>query len=470
VARFDSSAAQELSGVAWPTNSCSKVLLYALAAVISGICFGLQRRLLLWRRRGWEVVGDRTWKNMGRFSGWMCAGCCAGAISFAARMRAAIFISEAEEAPGISQRQRFEFQASGFRYFSVNIIFYPIQFLCIIYAMSMLLRRVSDHASHSYYNDARDQESGRRTGVKRFDCRDCVGQYRLYYLVRSMHVFAILMCALNIVARFVVAAYRVERAGLYDEAAASCNSEGKDTRSPSVKADWLSRDKASSNNREASLSASRSLEAAILVLMAGGFLLFFPACIVMFLRVERRMDAIMREMSHNRSDIGTVFLPCEFSPPAADGARIQEEMPIVEARSFLGRMKSAAAAQRRSFLLCLVLVFLGLTVHASHALFVNIVFSEPRNPDCGVCEPCQRIERLMAEWHEVTFEVFPLVSSLCSTLPLMFSLWLMMTKEDRALMLNPGRFRTDAILLQPVEDRTTASLKSHSVRMGIELR
>jgi hypothetical protein len=60
------------------------------------------------------------------------------------------------------------------------------------------------------------------------------------------------------------------------------------------------------------------LEAALLAFMAGGFLLFFPACIVMFRRVERRLKTIMQEMSL-RSDVGTVFLPYEFSPAAADG-------------------------------------------------------------------------------------------------------------------------------------------------------
>jgi hypothetical protein len=47
---------------------------------MSGVCCGLQRRLLLWRRRGWEVVGDRTWKHLGKYSGWMCVGCVAGAM------------------------------------------------------------------------------------------------------------------------------------------------------------------------------------------------------------------------------------------------------------------------------------------------------------------------------------------------------------------------------------------------------
>ena len=80
--------------------------------------------------------------------------------------------------------------------------------------------------------------------------------------------------------------------------------------------------------------------------MASAFLLFFPACIVMFRRVERRLDAIIQEMNL-RSDLGTVFLPYEFSPAAADGARSQVEMQVVEARAFLGRLKCAAAAQVR---------------------------------------------------------------------------------------------------------------------------
>lgn len=127
-------------------------------------------------------------------------------------------------------------------------------------------------------------------------------------------------------------------------------------------------------------------------------------------------------------------------------------MPVVEARAFLGRMKSAAAAQSNRFLICLVLVLVALTAQASHALFVSVAFSVPRNQDCGVCGLCQRVERLMAEWHELTFEVWPLVSSLCSTLPLIFSLWLMTTAEDRELMLRPHRcglmisFTTDFLL------------------------
>jgi hypothetical protein len=58
----------------------------------------------------------------------------------------------------------------------------------------------------------------------------------------------------------------------------------------------------------------------------------------------------------------------------------------------------------------------------------------------------------------------------------MFSLWLMITKEDRELMLHPSKFMTDEIShrLQPgqsVDEREIeAKLKAERIRMGIELQ
>jgi hypothetical protein len=76
----------------------------------------------------------------------------------------------------------------------------------------------------------------------------------------------------------------------------------------------------------------------------------------------------------------------------------------------------------------------------------------------------------MVVWHENTPEDFPLASSLGCVLPLLFSLWLMTTREDRALMLNPGRFRTDAVALRSDENRTKSWLKAERMRMGVDMR
>ena len=306
-------------------------------------------------------------------------------------------------------------------------------------------------------------------GVKKFDWRDCAGQYRLYYLVRSLHVLAMLLCGISIVARVVAAAFGIEAAKLWDEAAAACNAEGTDTRSDADVEIWKVVQSTSNGKTDSALSASRIIEAAVLVLTAGAFLLFFPACIVMFRRVERRLDVIIQEMSL-RSDLGTVFLPYEFSPAAANGARSQVEMQVVEARAFLGRLKSAAAEQGMRFFLCLLLVLAALVVRASFAVFTVVASIDlTKNISCDDCGSCQSVRYLMSAWYISSPELFALVISTCSTLPLMLSLWLMMTKEDRALMLNPGRFRTDAIELQPVADEATVRLNAERVRMGIEL-
>ena len=115
--------------------------------MVSGIVWGLQRRLLLWRRRGWDIVGDRTWKNLGPFSGLMCAGCLAGAVAFVIRMHGYALIYAAREI-GIPKRQQYVPLASKERFFITFDLFYPSSIFCVTFAMNMLLRRVSDHASH----------------------------------------------------------------------------------------------------------------------------------------------------------------------------------------------------------------------------------------------------------------------------------------------------------------------------------
>ena len=121
--------------------------MFALAAVVGGVVWALQRRLLLWRRRGWDVVGDKTWKNLGRFGGWMCCGCIAGVVAFAAYMQTRQMFFESEKQLD-GTRENYTLLALAVRYACVFYAFKPLELLCVIYAMNLLLRRVSDHASH----------------------------------------------------------------------------------------------------------------------------------------------------------------------------------------------------------------------------------------------------------------------------------------------------------------------------------
>ncbi len=448
----------------------SQICIFASAAVLSVICYLLEYRLLRWRRAGKEVKGDRIWKNLRRFSGWMCAGCAAGAVAFSAWMQwrsNAYRFSVVFQVP--DKRQDFyELRSSSGRYYVVFHIFYPVAQLCIVFAMNMLLRRVSGHASHSYYNVARDQDAGRSTQDGKFDWRDCVGEYALYKLVRAIHIIAMLLCALHVAARVVAAGFTAEEAARYNQAAAATDPEGRDTQASSQINSQILFDEARTN---LPVTVARFLEAAVFVLCAFAFLLFFPACIIMFVRVERRLNTILEELNL-RSDHGSALLPFEFSPREAEGSgHHQVEMPIVDVRRFLRDIKSSAASQRRQFVFCLFFVLIALVGLAIHAVFVAASAFRASTPRCSLCDSrCQSIQYVIALWYLRTPEIAPLVASLGMPLPLCFALWLMTTPEDRALLMHPGRFLSDAVALQPAETELDARLRAERVRMGIDLR
>ncbi len=415
--------------------------------------------------------GDRVWKNLRRFSGWIFASCVAGIVSFSCLLQSQTFSYDSRE-PAITRRQVYERVSAYQSLFVAFDTFFPVQLLCFVYALNTLLRRVSDHASHSYYNVARDlnRTLGTETSGKKFDWRDCIGEYALYYWVRSMHVIAMVACSLHLVARCVQAGFRAEVAGIWKQAAASTDANGADTDSSKILRNTTGVDSQDRLNKAAATASV--IEAATLVFVASGFVLFFPTIIVMFRRVERKMQGLIMEMD-NRTDVGNAFLPVEFLSREADGSVTQEEMPIVEVRRYLRDIEGAAALQRRRFVLCVFLVTAALVALASRAVFVtSFLFNSKRNFACGQCESCQEVGFFMAIWYNFTFfpEGFPLLVSLSSTLPMVFSLWLMTTPEDRALLFHPHRFRSERIALQPVQTEREQRQYAERLRLGINLQ
>ena len=123
-------------------------------------------------------------------------------------------------------------------------------------------------------------------------------------------------------------------------------------------------------------------------------------------------------------------------------------------------------------MMCLVLVIAALPLLSSHAVFhLTFAVAAKPKPDCDFnsCDSCQPVENLIDAYYTNMPEIPNLINPICSALMFMFSLWLMTTKEDRALMLNPGRFRTDSVDLQTVQTDTSLWLKTERVRMGIDL-
>lgn len=288
------------------------------------------------------------------------------------------------------------------RYLTASHVFNPVFTLCVIHSINFLLLRVSDHVSHPYYNTVRDRNHDQDDNIKRFDCRDCVGEYALYYWARTMRVIALVICSLCIAAGVVAAGFRAGLIMYLDRAAAGASCEGNVSTSPGFE-EWREIREGSSSvdmNANVSFVAALALEAAAYVLEISGFLLFFPAVIVMFGRISRKMDALLKEMNL-RSDHGTAFLPLEFSPQAADGSETQTEMQIVEVRQYMRAIQSSAAAQQKRFVLCLLLFTTSLAFLASQSVFVAVILfnADGYNQACERCGACQSDVFLMLSWY-----------------------------------------------------------------------
>ena len=336
--------------------------------------------------------------------------------------------TEIEAALKLSQKEKNLSEAVSQRYLAASFVFYPMLTLCVIYCMNTLLQRVSDHASHPYYNTLRDRKHVEDDDIKRFDCRDCIGEYALHHWVRTMHVIAVVICSLRIVAGIVAAWFRAELVMFLDRAAALTGPSGERT----TRSDEIQKTKANDSgaNSDKSFSVALGLEAAVYLLEISGFLLFFPAIIVMFGRIGRKMDALIKEMNL-RSDHGTAFLPVEFSPQTADGSETQTEMPIVEVRQYLRTIQLSAAAQQKRFVICLLLFTTALAFLASQSVFVAVILlntgtSSPFNPACEPCGACQIDVILMLIWYANASFLFRKTVTLCTCTFLRpsFSRWL----------------------------------------------
>jgi hypothetical protein len=436
-----------------------QIVLYSLAAVFSGAWLGLWVRLDRWRKGdGRDIWNDTIWKKFGRFSALICIGCASGAIGYGARLGYQILLYRLGRPEGKLERyQILELRASSHRHLVVINTFYPIEFLCFIVATNMMLRRVVRHASHAYYNRARDQD-GRSYGEK-FDFRDCIGEYAIAKMQHSIAAVTALLCVAGIFARLVAVGFRAQVAATYDRAAGECYQ--KLFQNCSTHESVSSEVSPLINRSGTAVSSQIILEVAALSIMTAAYLLFFPITIVMFARVRRRLANILQQMDL-RTDHGTVLLPFEFCKSES-----QTEMPTREAREFLQALDLVFARKQRwfvfSFFLALASLFMRMVL-AVIVCYANVDPNVIRNPGCENCGPCQSTQYLVQQWLNFNGnDVFPIWTSLCSVPTQMVMLWVMLTAEDRAWLL---------FVKDPTRGMSARALAvdEHAKRMGLELR
>jgi len=396
------------------------------------------------------------WVQLGWFSGLVCAGSVAGAVAWGADIPDLAFNYEAN-APNVTHQQNYALNASSDRWYAVFLIFYPFEFLFLIMAKVMLLGRLSNHASHNYNS----QEWHRDDGV---GACHCIGEYALEKLHRAISKAVALASVAGVLALVVAAAYHVKGAGVHDQAAAVCDAQGNDTNSSIA----LLHDVINFNSiADDAVAVQAVLEAIVLVVMSAAYMVFIPVCVSMFGRAERRLIRILGQIEYKLDD-SVVLLPAQYSPRAAHGAAAGAEirMQCDKAKELLRSTLAAAAAQRRRFVAACSIVLLTFLLRVSFNLlmaYANIDVSQNSNPLCGPCDPCQSDRFLIATWLIYTPEVQAIVVALSSPLPLAVSLWLMMTKEDRMLLVSPASNEHSNLLPDQNQNMVLASRQNMAI-------
>jgi hypothetical protein len=231
--------------------------------------------------------------------------------------------------------------------------------------------------------------------------------------------------------------YFVKVAGVYDQAAAACDAQGKDTNSSMA----LNNDAKNFNAiLDDAVAVQSVLEAIVLVVMCAAYMVFIPVCVSMFGRAECRLIRILGQIEY-KLDHSVVLLPAQYNPQAAHGAAAGAEirMRCDKAKELLRSTLAEATAQRRRFVGACSIVLLTFLLRASFDfLYAHANANIQYNPLCSPCDPCQSDRYLINVWLDYTPEFQVVVVALSSPLPLVVSLWLMMTKEDRMLLVVPA--------------------------------
>ncbi len=384
------------------------------------------------KRREYAVVGA-VWRNLGRFSGLVLLGCVAGAVSWLAFMMAIEYQFQAN-APSVTARQRNAFTATSLRWYLVWDFFYPVEVLCLVLCLMMLLRRLSAHALHGNSSQNAPPRS-RDDNVRSWHCITELSPEKLQRFIASIEIIAVVCCVAGVLAMFVAIGFSLESANMYDQAAAACDDQGGSNEF----SDNLFRNALNKLLKAViALSAQNVLEAVVLVMICVAYTIFVPVSVAMFSRTKLRLSEALDGIANNRDD-EQVMIPAEYAPVEADGAVGKITMNCGDAKALLRKKCESVHARRQRFVTACGIVLVAFMARASAALMNAFVFfNYSENNQCGTCEPCQNDAFLIRKWLDYTPEFQRVIVTFSSPLPMVISLWLMMTKKERRVLFLQG--------------------------------
>ena len=390
---------------------------------------------------------DRVWRHLGWFSGLICAGSVVGTAAWVVSIQQNnFFFQSVFQSQGYTSRQHYVLDASSFRFNAIFLALYPVEFLCLIVPKLMLLSRLADNAIRSQVH----APDGRITRL-------------LDRVFRSIAAVVVICSVGCMVAWDVAAVNNVESAQLYDQAADACDAQGNDTNASLAIFSQVANGNYITANT--AVSVQNMLEAVALLIISFAYLVLVPLSIVLFRRAENQSSIMLHGME-KQAEHSVVQLPADYAAPGYQGAPdALIELPKGEAKAVMELTQAAAANQRRRFVAACVIVQVTFFARvAFDVLQAYSSFDNPMNPACGACDPCQTDRFLIETWLGYTPEFQPIVVCLSSPLPLAISLWLMMTTEERALLLHPND-GTEENSENSEMDRALAARQ----RMGVDL-
>ena len=370
-----------------------QVVVFSVAALHSGSC------CLRWVVAGGEERIMR--ERLGLFSGLVCVGSVAGAVSWGTQMFYQILLYESNGA-SLSSQQSDTLYASALRYIAVSIITYGFELLCLILSKLVLLRLLVDSASQSSQADVSGMSSVRRRWL---------GGRALQIVYKVMALGVVAGGVVCLVMLAVTCAYSAQQAVVVDQAAFACDAAGNDTNSSLALKNAAISINANINTVS---SVQLGIEALTLLLITIAYAFIVSWSVALF-RIVERVGALALLSSSDRRDTQ----PSELSVESVVSAAVQ-----------------AAVKNRRRLTAACVIVLITFPARVASDLLQSYgAFSDPQNVACGPCDPCQSNAFLVNQWFTYTPEFQPIIVAVSSPLPLTLSLWLMTMTHARARLI-----------------------------------
>ena len=338
--------------------------------------------------------------RLGLFSGLVCVGSVAGAVSWGTQLSYQNLLYESNGAS--VSRQIDTLLASALRFAAVSLITYGFELLCLILSKLVLLRLLVDSATQS----SQANVSG-MSGVR----RRWLGGRALQIVYKTMASGVVAGGVVCLVMSAVACAYSAQQAVVVDQAASACDAAGNDTNSSLA---LINAANAINTNSNTVGSVQAGIEALTLLLITISYAFIVSWSVALF-RIVERVGALALLSSNDRRDTQ----PSESSVEGVVAAAVQ----------------SAVKNRRRLTAACLVVLITFPARAAFDLLQAYSSFNDPQNAACGPCDPCQSNPFLVNQWLQYTPEFQPIVVAVSSPLPLTLSLWLMTKTHARARLI-----------------------------------